>query len=103
MTKRRKNKKTASSLAELVAIAFVDDLEEAKEFESLLKNNDIPAMVKKQEEDNSAGRSIAVMVPEEYADEAQVIIESQSSYDDLYEMTAEEEDEFGSEPLDDEF
>ncbi len=103
MAKHRKNKKSTSGLEELVAVAFVEDLNEAKEFESLLKNNDIPAMVKKQTEENSAGRSIAVMVPEEYADEAQVIIESQSSYDDLYELTEEEEDEFGSEPLEDEY
>ena len=87
MAKRRKNKKTASNLDELVVIAYADDLEQAREFESLLKNNDIPAMVKKQEEENAAGRTIAVMVPEEYADEAHVIIESQSSYDDLYDMT----------------
>lgn len=103
MPKRRKNKKTASNLAELVVIALVDDLDEAREFESLLKNNDIPSMVKKQVEENSAGRSIAVMVPEEYADEAQVIIESQSSFDDLYDMASDDEEEFGSEPLEDEY
>jgi hypothetical protein len=102
MPKRRKNKKTASNLEELVVIAFVETLDEAREFESLLKNNDIPAMVKKHNEDNSSGSSIAVMVPEEYADEAQVIIESQSSFDDLYEMT-NDEDEFGSDPIEDEF
>jgi len=102
MTRRRRNKKTASHLDELVAIAHVDDIEEAKEFESLLKNNDIPVLVKKQTDNNSLSRTIAVMVPEEYADEAHVIIEAECTFDDLYE-TIEDEEQYGSEPIDDEF
>jgi len=102
MPKRKKNKKTSSNLEELIVIALADSLDEAKEFESLLQNNDIPSMVKKQTDVNTAGK-IAIMVPEEYADEAQVIIESQSSFDDIYEMTTDDEDEFGIEPIDDEF
>ncbi len=101
MTKRRKNKKTQTDLQELITVAFADDLEQAKDYEALLKNNEIPAIVKQQESPQSEGRKvIAVMVPEDYADEAHVVIESQDSYDDFFDLTIDEEDEeFGSEPL----
>jgi hypothetical protein len=102
MTKHRKNKKTQSNLDELVVIAYAEDLEQARDFETLLKNNDIPVMVKQQESEISGRRSIAVMVPEEYVDEAHVVIESQSAYDDFYDLTVDDEEQFGSEPLEDE-
>jgi hypothetical protein len=102
MARRRKNKKTASNLDELVVIAYADDFEQARDFETLLKNNDIPVLVKQQETEDAGRRSIAVMVPEEYIDEAHVVIESQSAYDDFYDLTVDNEEQFGSEPLDDE-
>jgi hypothetical protein len=102
MAKRRKSKKTQSNLDELVVIAYAEDLEQARDFETLLKNNDIPVMVKQQESEISGHRSIAVMVPEEYVDEAHVVIESQSAYDDFYDLTVDDEEQFGSEPLEDE-
>jgi hypothetical protein len=102
MVKRRKNRKTVSSPDELVAIACVDELEQARDFETLLKNNEIPVMVK-QGNGNNGGKSIIVMVPEEYTEEARVIIESQSAYDDFYDVTVDDEEQFGSEPLEDEF
>jgi len=103
MPKRRKNKKAQSSLDELVIVAFAEDLDQAKDYEALLKSNDIPVLIKQQ--DNAAGnghRNIAVMVPEEFIDEAHVVIESQDSFDDIYELPLDEqEDSFGSEPFDD--
>ena len=103
MPKRRKNKKTQSSLDELVIVAFAEDLDQAKDYEALLKSNDIPVLIKQQ--DNAGGnghRNIAVMVPEEFIDEAHVVIESQDSFDDIYELPLDEqEDSFGSEPFDD--
>ena len=104
MTKRRKNKKTQTDLKELVVIAYAEDLEHAKDYETLLKNNEIPVMIKQRENTQKGGqKTIAVMVPEEYADEAHVIVESQDAYDDFYELGIDEEDEFASEPLDDNF
>lgn len=105
MTKRRKNKKSQTDLKELVVVAFAEDLEHAKDYETLLKNNEIPVMIKQRENNQTGGqKSIAVMVPEEYADEAHVIIESQDVYDDLYELGIDEEDdEFATEPFDDNF
>ena len=88
---------------ELVVIAYADGLEQARDFETLLKNNDIPVMVRHQGNGNGSGRSIVIMVPEEYTEEARVVIESQSAYDDFYDMTIDEEELFGSEPLEGEF
>jgi len=102
MTKRRKNKKTASNLDELVVIAYADDFEQARDFETLLKNNDIPVLIKQSDTEQAGHRAISIMVPEEYVDEAHVVIESQSAYDDFYDLTTDEEEQFGSEPLEDE-
>ncbi len=104
MAKRRKNKKSPTDLKELVVIAYAEDLEHAKDYETLLKNNEIPVIIKQRENTQTGGqKTIAVMVPEEYADEAHVIVESQDAYDDFYELGIDEEDEFASEPFDDNF
>jgi len=46
-----------------------------------------------------------VMVPEDYLDEAHVIIESQNAYDDFYDFALEdqEEEDFDSQLFEDEF
>jgi len=63
-----------------------------------------PVIIKQRENTQTGGqKTIAVMVPEEYADEAHVIVESQDAYDDFYELGIDEEDEFASEPFDDNF
>ncbi len=104
MTKRRKNKKSQTDLKELIVIAYAEDLEHAKDYETLLKNNEIPVMIKQREDAQTGGKkTIAVMVPEEYADEAHVIVESQDAYDDFYEVGIDEEDEFATEPFDNNF
>jgi len=95
---------TPAKLRELVTITFVEDAEQAKEYETLLKTNDIPAIVKEHCDDSDGSKSIAVMVPEEFLDEAHVVIESQDAYDDFYDLALEDEDDdFATELLDDEF
>jgi ABC-type glutathione transport system ATPase component len=102
MVKRtRKRQKTHSRLQELVVVATADTAEEAKECEKLLKNNDIPAMVKQQQDEFSEGKRFAVIAPEEMADEAHVIIESQDAYDDFYDSGLDDENE--EDPEDDLF
>ncbi len=104
MTKRRKSKKAQTDLKELVVVAYAEDLEHAKDYETLLKNNEIPVMIKQRENTQTGEqKTISVMVPEEYADEAHVIVESQDAYDDFYELGRDEEDEFATEPFDDNF
>ncbi|MCL5280282.1 MAG: hypothetical protein M1376_10290 [Planctomycetes bacterium] len=90
------------NLKEYVVVAFVDDLEQAKEYETLLRLNDIPAVIREQLDGAAESKAVAIMVPEDFLDEAHVVIESQDAYDDLCDYTMDEEDlDFDSELLDD--
>ncbi len=94
MTKRSsKNRKMSTKTKELVAVCYAEDMEQARDYESLLKNNDIPAMVKEEYEESADEKTLAVLVPEEYLNEAQIIIESQSSYDDIYDFSSEDDED----------
>ncbi len=94
MNKRsRKTHKSSSRLAELVVVASAESMDEAKDFETLLKNNDIPAIIKRHHDELTEGKRFFVMVPEEMADEAHVIIESQDSYDDFYDSEMDDTDD----------
>ena len=106
MTKRsRKNEESQSKLKDFVVVTFADDLEQAKEYETLLRVNDIPAIVKEQIDPSVSSKGIALMVPEDFLDEAHVVIESQDAYDDFYDFTLEDEEEtdFDSSVFEDDF
>jgi hypothetical protein len=94
--KSRKTDKEQIKVKELVVATFARDLEEAHEYESLLKNNDITTTIKEQNDPSGNGeKAFAVMVPEESLDEALVVIESQNAYDDFYDYALDNEgDEF---------
>jgi len=94
---RKSQKAQADQLQGFVVVALTKDMEQAKEYETMLKVNDIPVIIKEQEEDSIGARDIAVMVPEESLDEAHVIIESQDAYDDFYDFALEDEDEMNNE------
>ena len=105
MAKRsRKSHRSQAELHGYVVVTFAEDLEQAKDYESLLKVNDVPVVVEEQE-DQMGNREIAVMVPEEFLDEAHVIIESQDAYDDFYDLAMDDEDEtdFDSDIFEDDF
>jgi predicted secreted acid phosphatase len=92
MVKRtRKSQKSQSKTQELVVVAIADTLDEAKDYETLLKTNEIPAMVRQQQDEFSDSKRYVVMVPEEMTDEAHVIIESQDAYDDFYDSARDDE------------
>jgi hypothetical protein len=78
---------------ELVVVATASILDEAKETETLLKNNEIPAMVKERQNEFGEGTHYAVYVQEDMADEAHVVIESQDAYDDFYDLGLNDESE----------
>lgn len=106
MAKRsKKNPKSQAKLQDFVVVTFVKDLEQAREYETLLKTNDIPAVINEQDEPSMGTKGIAVMVPEEFLDEAHVVIESQDAYDDFYDFALEEDadDDFDSDFFEDEF
>jgi hypothetical protein len=94
MAKRsKKNQKSQAKLQGFVVVTFATDLEQAREYESLLKVNDIPAMIDQQYEQSTGDKEIAVMVPEDFIDEAHVVIESQDTYDDFCDLAVEDEEE----------
>ncbi len=113
MAKRpQKNRKGGShtahtNLPELIAVTFAEDMEQAKEYETLLAANGIPATIKEQSGESADTDGVAIMVPEDYLDEAHVVIESQDAYDDFYDFSLEDEDEdegdFDSELFEDDF
>ncbi len=96
-------KSSKGNLKEYVVVAFVDDLEQAKEYETLLRLNDIPAVVREQLDGGADGKAVAILVPEDFLDEAHVVIESQDAFDDLcdYTMDEDEDVDFDSDLLDD--
>jgi hypothetical protein len=94
MTKHsKKDEKSQARVKDFVIVTFVDDLERAREYETLLRVNDIPAVVKEQLDPSMSSKGIAIMVPEDFLDEAHVVIESQDAYDDFYDFALEDEDE----------
>ena len=106
MAKRsKKPHKSETNLEGYVVVAFAEDMDQAKEYKSLLEASDIPAIVREQGEQVIGSPEIAVMVSEEYIDEAHVVIESQHAYDDFYDFAMEEDDEsdFDGDFLDDDF
>jgi len=101
----KKTQKSQAKLQDFVTVTFAEDLEQAKEREALLRNNDIPAIVRQQEEESPDAKGIAIMVPEEFLDEAHVVIESQDAYDDFYDLALDDEEEadFDSDVFEDDF
>lgn len=91
-------------LKEFVTVAFAEDMDLAKHYKKLLSENDIPAIIRTQSESSSSYPGIAVMVPEDHLDEAHVLIESQGTYNDFYEMAfQDEEEEDVNDDFDDDF
>ena len=104
MTRRAKRKtQVAQKTQEFVAVAFARDEAEAKEYQSLLAGDNIPAVIKPQFDDGDGNTGHNVMVPEEFVDEAYVIIESQDAYDDFYDLAVDDEDDFDGDVFDDDF
>lgn len=100
-----KNKKGQVELKDLVVLTLLSDADQAREYETLLRLNDIPAIAKAQVGSDGEDKGVAIMVPEDCLDEAHVVIESQDAYDDFYDYALEDEDEIDFDPdyLDDEF
>jgi hypothetical protein len=89
----KKGHKAHAKLEGYVVVAFSEDMDQAKEYKTLLESNDIAATIAEPGEHAVGNKEIAVMVSEEFIDEAHVIIESQHTYDDFYDFSLEDEDE----------
>jgi hypothetical protein len=106
MAKRpKKTQKSQVKLKGFVIVTFAEDLDQARDYQSLLKTNGVPATIKEHTEQSLGIKNFAVMVPESFLDEAYAIIESQDSYDDFYDFALENEEDngFDSDFMDDDF
>jgi len=78
---------------EFVTVAFAEDMELAKQYQELLRNNEISVRIKRQPEMAQSGFSdIAIMVPEDSLDEAHALISEKASYDDFFDMVFNDQD-----------
>ncbi len=106
MAKRsKKGHRSQAKMQGYVVVTLAENLEQAREYKTLLEVNDVSAIINEQDEQSLDSKEIAVMVPEEFLDEAHVIIESQNAYDDFYDYSLEEEenDDFDDELFEEDF
>ena len=99
------SEKGQAKLKDLVVLTLLSDADQAREYETLLRLNDIPTLLKEQLGPNGEDKGVTIMVPEDCLDEAHVVIESQDAYDDFYDYAIEDDDDIDFDPdyLDDEF
>lgn len=91
-TQTKLQTKTLTKARDYVAVILAEVMEQAQECQIMLKSNDIPAIIKDHQDKLTDATGFAVMVPENFADEAQVIIESMDIYDDFGDFALEDED-----------
>lgn len=87
--RRKKKLDDPTALSDFVTIAYAEDLDLARQYKKLLNNCNIPAAIKDHPDPESPFPGVAVMVPEDYIDEAHSLIESEGSFPDFYDMIAD--------------
>jgi hypothetical protein len=87
--RRKKKLDDPTALSDFVTIAYAEDLDLAQQYKKLLNNCNIPATIKDHPDPESPFPGVAVMVPEDYIDEAHSLIESEGSFPDFYDMIAD--------------
>ena len=93
---KRSSAGNTSNVRDYVTVVLTEDIEQARQSRELLRNNDIPAVIKKSSGGDLGALSIAVMVPEDFLDEAHVLIESQEAYDDFYDIAFDDDENIES-------
>lgn len=88
---KKKKHNSSTALKELVTVAFAEDADLATHYKELLNENDIPAAIKTRPDPDLPYQGIAVMVPEDYLDEAHILIESKNSIVDFFDMAFDED------------
>ncbi|MDH7598462.1 MAG: hypothetical protein QHH07_02340 [Sedimentisphaerales bacterium] len=98
--RRHRSRQSAmgSRQKDYVMVTAVEDWEQAYQIQQMLQDHEIPATIK-EHQGLGDQPSWAVMVPEEYLDEAHVIVESESSYQDPYQWDEEDQQIDGFEDL----
>ena len=95
----RENYETKTEPQNYVAVVLTSNRKQAKDYEAVLKTNDIPTIIQDQDESTEGDPDLAVMVPKDYLEEAQLVIESQDAEDDIYDPLWDDDDD----NFDDEF
>ncbi len=88
-------------MQDLATVASDADMDIARQYKKILTENDIPVAIKIQR-DTPTFNSVAVMVPEDFLDEAHMLIESQSSHDSFYDLSFNDDNiDHLDDPIDD--
>jgi hypothetical protein len=77
----KSNDNNKAALEEYITVAIAEDIDLANEYRDILAGHEIPAVTATQRSYSSAVLGTAVMVPEQYLEQAQEIIESQQNFD----------------------
>jgi hypothetical protein len=81
----RKSQKRQSAVKDYVTVAFAEDMDVAREYQKILEEHQIPTVVKNQgRSEDGTSLGIAMMVPEEFLDEAYALISEEASFDDFF-------------------
>jgi hypothetical protein len=97
----REDKCKTADVQELVTVAFAEDMELAKQYQELLRNNEISVRIKRQPEMSQSGFSdIAILVPEDSLDEAHSLISEKANYDNFFDMMFDDQDDIPMGPSD---
>lgn len=86
-----------SALKDYVVVAVAEDIDLANEYRDTLAKNNIPAVTAARKNYSSAGLAIAVMVPENYLQQAQEIIESRQEFDHFLDNAFNEPNQWADE------
>jgi hypothetical protein len=100
---KEQNNKSKSALKDYVIVAIAEDIDLANEYRDVLAKNNIPAVTATQKNYSSAVLGIAVMVPENYLEHAQEIIESHQEFDHFIDDAFNDEGQWADEPEPDYF
>lgn len=89
------NKNASVKKKELIAIAYAEDRNLAKDYKNLLIAKEIPVTVEKaDQEGTSSGFGYAIKVPEEYIDTAYKIIEMKNPADYFFDGLFDDDELF---------
>jgi hypothetical protein len=92
------NDNSKSALHDYVTVAVAEDIDLANEYRDILAKNDIPAVTAAQRSYSSMTAAIAVMVPENFLEQAQEIIKSRQEFDHFIDDAFNDPDSWQDEP-----
>lgn len=87
MGRPRKLQETPADIKNLVTVAFAEDMELAEQYKRQLLENSIPAAIEALSDQKKMPMAeVAVMVPEEFLEQAYTFLSRQAACDDFFDM-----------------